>query len=87
MPQVGDLPGGIVFDLEHNSVFKRLTMKFKPGSNPAKICLLLDGAPPMGDATGCAPSFDSESGEMSWEDFQMQIAKGLEILLKSKLLK
>ena len=51
----------------------------KPGSKSSdhgKICILLDGAPPPGDSTGCNPTFNSNSGEMTWEDFHMNIVKG-----------
>ena len=37
------------------------------------MCLLLDGAPPPGDATGCEPRIDPKTSEMSWDDFRMQL--------------
>ena len=75
----GDQPRGIKFHLEQHSIFKRLTVTFKSGSKATdhgKICLLLDDTPPSGDSTGCNPTFDSKSGEMSWEDFHMNIVTG-----------
>ena len=42
-------------------------------SKYAQMCLLLDGAPPPGDATGCEPRIDPKTSEMSWDDFRMQL--------------
>ena len=72
--------GGVVFDFVHSIVFKRLTIKFERDTNASElgeICLLLDGESPSATASGCDPSFDPHSGEMSWEDFHMQIVKDL----------
>ena len=37
------------------------------------MCLLLDGVPPPGDASGCEPRIDPKTSEMSWDDFRMQL--------------
>ena len=53
-----------------------MTLKFPSSSHPSnygKMCLLLDGAPPPGDATGCEPRIDPKTSEMSWDNFRMQL--------------
>ena len=76
---VDDQPEGLTFHLDHHSIFKRLTLTFKSGTKASqygKICLLLDDKPPTGDSTGCNPTFNSNTGEMTWEDFHMNIVRG-----------
>ena len=76
------IPGGVRFEFGQAVVFKRLVMRHRYDQTIPPVCLLLDGAPPPGDATGCNPIRNQyrslhtlgQTVDLFWEDYQMQTA-------------
>ena len=74
------VPGGVRFEFGQAVVFKRLVMRHRYDQTIPSVCLLLDGAPPPGDATGCNPIRNQyrslhtlgKTVDLFWEDYQIQ---------------
>ena len=85
IPRPPLVQGGVRLEFGQHVVFKRLVMRHQGEDKVGRVCLLLDGAPPPGGATGCDPirqSYRSTNTEgttvdIIWEDYQMQIGQGL----------